>query len=396
MDRMDYTEYGVTDKGFRRKLFTEILGDMITRSREVFGVKIDTSETSFYGQLIRIFAEMLSIEWEKLEEVYYSPFVNTAEGADLDNVGMYLTITRRPATKSKGMLTVYGKPGTVIEKGFRVATESGIAFETLETAEIKDEPVEIPIESIGAGESNNVGAGAITVILNPRQGIDNVINLYDTEGGLDMETDPEFRARYKQSYSRGGGSTAPAIEAALLDIDKVVDARVKENTTMQVVDGIPPKAIECFVFGGEDEEIAKTIYQHKAGGIEAYGSLYVDVKDEMEEIHKIGFSRANVKDIYVKLKIKRGKGFIATDIPKRAVVNYIGGTDEDGIKYRGLKLGDDVVYTKVINAVMELGNIEDIEVELSSDNSTFVKGNIDIDNNTIARTSTDKVTVEYV
>ena len=140
---------------------------------------------------------------------------------------MYLTITRRPATKSKTIITIYGDDGVVIPKGFKVATKKGVVFETLEDATIKNGSADVYVESIGAGKENNVGEKSITEILNPALGVDRVINKNDAVGGLNTETDNEFRERYKKSYSRVGGSTVPAITAALLDIDKVVDCKVR-------------------------------------------------------------------------------------------------------------------------------------------------------------------------
>ena len=389
-------KFGVTEYGFRRKLFSEIVEELHVRARDAFGVKIDLSDTAFLGQLLSLVAWHETELWEQIENVYYSAFVGSAEGTNLDNVGMYLTITRRPATKSKGIITVFGKNGTNIPAGFRVATKDGIMFETLIDGFILESKVDIPIKSIGAGKGNNVAAKTITEIINPAIGITSVINNEQTEGGMDIETDEEFRTRYEKSYARGGGSTVPAIRAALLDIDNVADAEVRENTTMETVDGIPAKSFECHLFGGDDEEVAQAIYKNKAAGIQAYGTTVIDVEDEKGSIHKIGFTRATVQNIYVKLVITKGEGFKGEDAIKRAVINYIGGIDDDGIEYNGLKLEKDVILAKVMGSVMCLGGIADVEVWLSKNGVDYVQENIEIAKSQIARTSTDKVVIEYV
>lgn len=396
VQKIDNKNYGLTEYGFRRKLYPECVADRIARAKKVFGVNIDTSETSFLGKLIRNLSWDEAYLWELAEDVYNSPFVNSAEGTALDNVGMYLTITRRPATKAKVILTFYGKEGTIIPKGFRVSTKNNIMFETLDDAVISGESVEVPAVSIGAGKGNNVNSKTITEIVNPTFGIDSVINLDDAEGGLDIETDNEFRERYKKSYSRVGGSTVPAITAALLDIDKVVDCEVRENVTMETVDGIPPKSVACFVYGGEDKEIADVIYQNKAAGIQAFGETVVDITDGKEETHHIGFTRAKVQDIWVKLKITKDKDYKGDDAVKRAVLNYIGGKDTDGIEYAGLKLGEDVILSKVLGRVMCMGGVADIDAYISTDGKSYVQTNIDIARNAIAKTSPDKVVIEYV
>lgn len=394
--KIDNRDYGLTKFGFRRKLYPECVADRIKRARKVFGVNIDTSETSFLGKLIRNLSWDEAYLWELAEDVYNAPFVNSAEGTALDNVGMYLTITRRPATKSKTIVTIYGKDDVIIPKGFKVATKKGIIFETLEDATISGGSVDVYAESIGAGKNNNVSEETLTEILNPTLGVDKVINKEASVGGLNIETDNEFRERYKKSYSRVGGSTLPAITAALLDIDKVVDCEVRENVTMETIDGIPPKSVACFVYGGEDIDIAKTIYDNKAAGIQAFGSTIIDIKDNKGSIHHIGFTRAKVEDIYIKLKIKKDRDYRGDEAVKRAVINYIGGKDEDGIEYSGLKLGEDVIQSKVLGRVMCLGGVFDIEAFISKDGKNWQKTNIEIARASIAKTSPDKVVIEHV
>lgn len=397
MDKPEREEvrYGVTPYGFRRKLYAEALTERISRAKEVFGVNIDTSETSFLGKLIRNMAWDEAGLWERIEEVYFSAYVNSSEGTGLDNVGQYLTITRRPAVKSKGILTIKGMDGTKVPKGFRVATKDGVAFETVEDIVIANGQVDVGIVSVAAGKSNNVSENAITEIVNPGFGIHSIFNDCATEGGLNIETDKEFRARYKKSYSRGGGSTVPALTAALLDIDSVVDAEVVENVTMDTINGIPPKSLACYVFGGSDEQVAEAIFQNKAAGIEAFGDRYVDQEDAKGRKHKIGFTRAKVDDVYVNLKLVKDENFKGEGAVKRAVLNYIGGIDEDGIEYAGLKLGKDVVLSKVIGAVMCLGGVADVAVELSKDGKSYNEATVEIPKNHIARTAPSKVMIRY-
>lgn len=394
--KINNSEFGLTEFGFRRKLYPECVADRIRRAKKVFGVNIDTSETSFLGKLIRNLSWDEAYLWELAEDVYNAPFVNSAEGTALDNVGMYLTITRRPATKSKTIITIYGDDGVVIPKGFKVGTKKGIVFETLEEATISGGSADVYVESIGAGRNNNVDDEAITEILNPALGVAKVINKEAAVGGLNTETDNEFRERYKKSYSRVGGSTVPAITAALLDIDKVVDCEVRENVTMEIIDEIPPKSVACFVYGGEDKDIAKTIYDNKAAGIQAFGETVIDITDKKGAVHHIGFTRAKVEEIFVKLKIKKDKDYKGDEAVKRAILNYIGGKDQDGIDYAGLKLGEDVIHSKVLGRAMCLGGIADIQAFISTDGENWKEANIEIARVSIAKTSPEKVVIEYV
>lgn len=391
MDR----QYGITDKGFLRPMYNDILESKIRKAREAFGIDIDVSETSFLGQLLRLEAWDEAEIWEQVEKVYFSAFVNSTEGTGLDNVGMYLTITRRPATRSIGQVTIYGEEGALVPAGFRVATKTGVIFETLEEVELVGGKATVRIQSIGAGKNQNVAKGAIEIIVNPNPKIYRVTNADETDSGLDIETDDEFRDRYKKSYSKAGGSTVPALTSALLDIDGVVDAEVVENVTMEMIDGIPPKSFECFVYGGDESQIIDAIYRNKSAGIQAFGEIKKEVTDEKGRIHTIGYTKAKTTDIWVKIRVKKDSDYKGDDALKRFVINYIGGFDSDGLEYKGLKLGKEVVFTKIQSLGMCLGGIADLQAFVSEDGTKWKQTNIEIARDSIARTSWDKVVIEY-
>ena len=112
--------------------------------------------------------------------------------------------------------------------------------------------------------------------------------------------------------------------------------------------------------------------------------------------HKIGFTRAKTQEVYVSLKIKKSEGYKGDEAVKRAIINYIGGIDSDGITYSGLKLGDDVIISKVIGSVMCLGGVADVEVSLSTDDKTYQDTSLDIDKYSIARVEPNRIEITYV
>jgi len=391
-------KFGVTVNGFKRKTYNDILNNLQARAREVFGNDINLSNTSFLGMWLQNEAWEIAELWELAEDVYYSAFIDYNEGTSQDNTGKYITISRKPAQRSKGVITVEGKEGTRISKGFRVGNEQlDIIFETTENAVIENVGMlDIPIVSINPGLNQNVPASTLIKMVNPISGIDKVYNKDITVDGTDAETDKEFRERYYRSISKGGSSTRESVEAALLDMENVTDAFVEENETMEYIDDIPPKSLAPYVFGGEDEEIAKVILKSKAGGIRSYGLTEVLVTDSQGIEHTIGFTRPIVKDIYVRLNIARDKGYLGDDVVTRAVLNYIGGEDAEGISYKGLRLGEDVVMSKIMASVMCLQGVKDIGVEISLDNITYQSTNIEIAKKEIAKTKFDKVVIDYV
>lgn len=369
---------------------------MENKAKELFGENINLSERSPLGMFLKTIAWELNNAWQTAEDIYNSAYIDTAEGSSQDNVSKYVAITRKSAQKSNGIVRIWGDEGTVVPKYFRVSTDAtSISYETIEEVIIPvDGVVDIGIIAINSGEYGNVPANTITKIVNPIAGVRKVNNPTETEGGTDTEKDHKFRERYYKSVSRMGSSTRDAVEAALLDIEEVEDAFVEENTSMVEVDGIPPKSLAPYVFGGEDMVIASTILKTKSGGIRSFGDEEVRVKDSKGVEHRIGFTRPAVQEIYVKLQVSKTDDYIGDESIKQAIIEYIGGQDSEGRKHRGLKLGETVTLSKII-AVSNQRGVRDVSVELSTDNITYTAINVELNNKEIARTSWEKVLISY-
>jgi uncharacterized phage protein gp47/JayE len=256
--------------------------------------------------------------------------------------------------------------------------------------------VAVPIRAIELGNTSNVLAGTITTIVNPLTGVASVTNTLATTGGADIETDEALRARYDESISLGGASTTSAIEAELLQVQNVVDARVIENVTMATVDGVPAKAFESTVYGGTNADIADAIYRTKAAGIQAFGDIIVPITDDYGQVHNIGFSRVAEITVYVNVVLTTDTELFPVDgmtTIETNIIKYIGGTDADSTKYYGLGLGDDVVYTKIIGICHSVTGVTDVTVTLSTDNITFTAANVAIATGEVAVTDYAKVVI---
>lgn len=393
------SDFGLTPQGFKRKKYDDIIADMEASARNLFGENVNLSERGPLGLLIRLVAWFLGILWQLAENVYNSGFIDTAEGAQLDNVIKYGGISRRKAEKAKGTITITGDEGAIIPRGFKVATSGGIVFETMKEASIPAAgEVDISIEAVEAGTNGNVPAGTITEIVNPIPGVESVTNELATKGGRNTETDSELQNRYFLSLSAAGASTIDSIRAALLRTEGVRAANVVENNSMQTdPDGRPPKSIECYVLGGKPKDIAQTILDYKAAGIETYGKETEIVKDISGTDREIKFSYADVVPIYVKITLATDAKF-PTDGEKQIIkklTEYIGGEDADGNIYAGLNMGQKVVYTKLIDIIYNVPGVIDLDLEISKDDQVYVKQNIDTAINEVAETDSAKVVISY-
>ena len=122
----------LSEKGYNRPTYEEILASKIQTAEKLFGENIDTSETTPLGKFIRIGAYDLSKAYEDLENIYYSRFPNTANGLSLDRLCVFAGITRNPATYAEHTVTVTGNANTEVEEMIVCGEDSELIFHNIE------------------------------------------------------------------------------------------------------------------------------------------------------------------------------------------------------------------------------------------------------------------------
>lgn len=395
--------FGLSEKGFKRKRYEDIIADMNSRAKSLFGDNINLFENSPMGLFLRAIAWFVAVLWQLAEKVYSSAYVDTAEGVSLAHVGKYVGISPRPAERARfksdgspAEIVIKGEPGAFIGKGMLLSTKGDVFFRVTEDSALNERgEARARIEAVEPGHSGNVPANTITVIVNPVAGIESVNNPESVTGGRDKETDVEFRERYYRSASKGGSSTAPSIEAALLDLPNVKDAVVEENTTMEVVNDLPPKCIAPYVFGGDDMEIAKTIFEAKAGGIRSFGNDEITVIDSRGKEHIIGFTRPEMLSVYVEIVLTTDASFPpnGNQLVRTEIIRYIGGQDEDGTLFDGLGQGKGVILIKIIAAIDKVPGVTDAQIKIGKSINNLESRNITISSRQVAETDWEKVKV---
>ena len=390
------SDFGLSKQGFRRKPYTQLIIDKKERARDLFGEDVELSDRSPLGLYIQSEAWEESKLWDEMENVYYSAFIDDAEGKQLDGLVKYIGLFRKPPLKSTGQLKIIGRIGKIVAQGLRVRTESGIIFEITESATLDAHgQALVSIRAIEPGRTGNVTANRINRLFNPTDGISSITNPDRTGGGLEVETDEELRERYYRSLSRKGKATRAAIEAALLELPSVKDALVLENTAMETdANGIPPKSIAPFVFDGNPQEIARAIIETKSAGIQSYGDNLVTINDNRGYPHIIGYTRANDIKTYVDITLTKNAMFRPgyENTIRSNIIRYIGGLDENGTEFRGLGLGQSIVHSRIVAITADSG-INDTIVKISIDGENWVEHNINIPIMQIAVTDYTKVVV---
>lgn len=388
-------DWGVTDKGFHRPVYAEILDALEYKARELFGAKINVRLGSPLGLFLRLFAWVLDMLFKLLEDVYNSRFADTAVGASLYNIGRSIGLWLLPAQKAKGYLQITGRPDTVIPAGFLAATAQGVQYVVLKEDKIgADGVIKLPIQAFNAGPDGNAGADTITEIVNPYNGVESVTNPKPVDGGRDRETDEEYRDRYYQSVDFAGGVNAEAIAGEILQtVEGVQSALIYENDT-DFVDklGLNPHSIEAVVYGGLDEDVARAFFRRKAAGIQTNGNTVISVPNTNGQVVEIRLSRPQPVPIWFKVTNltttsnfpEDGKAQI-----KRALVKHIGG-DAAG----GLSIGIDVIYMTLPAVVFAVPGVRDFKLLISQDGEAYGTDNVLIGIRQKAVTDESKVVFE--
>ncbi|KHK48673.1 hypothetical protein PI85_22245, partial [Lysinibacillus sp. A1] len=277
-----------------------------------------------------------------------------------------------------------------IESGFLVSTNSNVFFETIYDFTLNTEGKgTVEIVALDVGAIGNVGANTITEIVNPDADVISVNNPLKTSGGREKETDVEARERADITVEGIGSATTAVIRTNLLKISSIRAAKVIENFKDEIDQyGTPPRSIQAFVLGGSDEEVSKAIHEKKAGGIQPYGTTYVDVLDLSGDVKQIGFTRAKEVNISIKVNVTTNTSFTFDGVNqiKTALIRYVGGTDSNNNAYSGLNMGEDVVVARLNAITFSVDGIEDVKVEVSKDGVKYDDSNVVIALQEVAQT----------
>lgn len=179
-------------------------------------------------------------------------------------------------------------------------------------------------------------------------------------GGRYRETDEEFRQRFKLSPSRLGKATAQAIKTAMLSVNGVSDVSVEENQTMTPdSDGRPPKSVEVVIKGGDDLEVANTLYDTGAAGIQFVGDVSTEIRDVNDRPYLQYYSRVINKYIWTRVTYTK---YDEEEFPSNGA-QLIQETILNSVN--DLPVGKDVIQGRIAaNIYRNVTGIEVIDVEL--------------------------------
>lgn len=383
----------LTDLGFERPTYDDLLEAQIERAKLLFGEDIDTNDNTPLGKYIRLNVTDLAEVYEILEKIYYARFPNTATGISLDRLCPFVGISRNPATYAKHRMRFIGVAGEYVPAGFEVSTADGtLIYHTYDSLLIgEDGTVEGVVECETAGTAGNAITGKIDTIVNPDANVESIEHLGVEEYGDDIETDVALRERFYNTVSGAGAATATSISGAILRVPLVEGVAVVENDTDSEVDGIPPHSFICYVLSPEsqDQLVAEAIFSKKPLGIKSVGEVNVDIIDDSNITHTISFARTKEAAIYIKLSITTNQYFETDGVEqiKSYIAQYI----------NALKNGEDVYLSSIYGYIYKAAGVVNVSsLTISTDGSSYGTGNVEIGIEEVARIDTANIEVVIV
>lgn len=384
----------LTDNGFVRPTYDDLLNRQTQKAKELFGADIDTGELTPLGKFIRLTIYDLAQAYEELEIAYFARFPNTSSGQSLDRLMPFAGITRNPATAARHKVTLTGTPNYIVSAGFLVGTKSGINFHVFDETRLDEQGKAFAVvECTVRGESGNVPIGSITDIINPSMDVLSVSNSEVVSLGEKAESDYALRIRFMNAVAGSGSATLDSIRGAIMRIQNVKGVLIDENDTDDTnANGVPRRSFETFVLAPKElfQDIADAIFSKKPIGIKTYGDNEVEVVDKGGFAHTVRFSWTNEIIVHLKIKVNVNNFFESTGDKQILdnVVQYIASHVN----------GQTVVLTSIYGYIYDVSGVAQVtELLMSHDGGvTFSSENVQCGFNEIPRLPVENISLEVV
>ncbi len=184
---------------------------------------------------LRVLAGQLAGLQQSLDEMFRQAFPATSSGSCLDAHAAARGLSRKAAVAAAGSLTFSREQAAatdlVIPAGTAAAASLAdeVSFATTEEVILTAGQTQVtaPAACQQPGKTGNAAAGAVTVMIDPPQGITAVTNGEPFTGGEEAETDEELRARLADAYRQVNNGTNTAFyRQAALETEGVFSAHV--------------------------------------------------------------------------------------------------------------------------------------------------------------------------
>lgn len=319
--------FGLSETGFKAKDLTTIKQELEAALVREVDPGLQFGPGSVAGVLTGIVANQAGQVWESLQGLYHSLQPQTASGNALDALCSLTGTFRTQADKSRVTVVLTLEPHARVPKNSRMQTIGGHNF-IIRDEVVNDSPTLTNIEAeCIAEEVGPIIAHADTVakIMTPVSGWSKAVFKTMLHTGRLKETDNELRISRLTELKAKGSSTLDAVGARLRQIKTVEAVYIKESS----------HSFEVVIKGGQEQEIAQTIWDAKPLGVQTMGAISCLVKDGNHEMKTVSFSRPAVIELQLtaKLLVQRALNDADRNSIKNALADFA---------YRNFTLGSEI------------------------------------------------------
>ena len=340
---------------------TSTVLDQVTQDfKNALGQDLDVTPETPQGRLIQLITDYrtntLAINANNANQIN----LRYATGRFLDAIGSFYGLNRIFSTPTRVLATVTGVASTVIPQGSQAKTTAGDIF-------YAENDITIGVNGTATGYFLSLERGKIpcevntlTQIVNAVLGWETINNSSSPTLGTDVESDTDFRIRIQNSrYS--GISLLQSIKTKVSQIDNVKSLWAYDNYTNASITyegiSIPAHSICVIVDGGNDNEIAKVLFDTKTGGT---GYTAITGQSVQETVidgafnvpYVVTFNRPEVVNFKVGITV-RNVNYSGSDLTsdiKQAIINWANGQVSS---VDGLNIGQDVSPFEISAAVSD-------------------------------------------
>lgn len=268
---------------------------------------LNIDPTSPMGQIVDALTAEIAAKNSEVAKVADQNNLNIADGRYLDALVSLYFVQRKLSEPTIVQCQCTGLKGTFIPYGAIVQDTNGNQYRHSVAlgATIGDNGTVLTTFSSVEHGALEVVENAVNQIITVIPGWDTVTNPEAGVTGRDRESDAELRNRYRQSVAINSVGNVATIQANIADIEGVIDVKVLENITSEANTqfgvNVPAHGIAVCVFGGEDSDIAKSIFLTKMGGTSMDGNANVSFTDDADTIHTYPIYRPTVQNFYVQV-----------------------------------------------------------------------------------------------
>lgn len=371
----------LNENGLQLATATELLQDLETQMKNIYGEDIVLDSSTPDGQWLNILVQKGVDVRGLISQLYNSFNPNNTQGALLDQRCAINNVYRKAGTFTTVNVNVTVNTTVTLQgldsnynsidgTGYTIQDDAGNRFILANTQTLTSGTTSVLFRSETMGEVivlPNTITTPVTIVL----GVVSVNNpTVASFVGSDEETDANLKARRRQSVALGSFGYLNGLQAALLQLDGVLDAKVYENdTNVTDSDGIPAHSIWVVMDGGDADDIANAIYSKKTPGCSMKGNITYNITTPAYMTFTARWDEADTIPLYIKFDIQPTVSDITFD--EASIKDYI----EKNLSF---KIGDYVetaTITKVAQEAIDSagGNGYAISVLVSDDGVDWVE-----------------------